>query len=84
MHGPFEPENGLRFNPAKLLIDPYAKALAGPVDWNAPVFGYPLGNSDADLALDEQDDAAPADRREEEEGDGEAEDALRETPGERQ
>src|SRR5271166_3669888 len=49
--GPFEPEKGLRFNPAKLLIDPYAKALAGKVDWKAPVFGYPLGNPDADLAL---------------------------------
>jgi isoamylase len=58
MHGPYEPEKGLRFNPAKLLIDPYAKALAGRVDWNAPVFGYELGNPDADLRLDEQDDTA--------------------------
>jgi glycogen operon protein len=58
VHGSYEPESGLRFNPAKLLIDPYAKALAGQVDWNAPVFGYPLGNPDADLALDNQDDAA--------------------------
>ena len=41
--GPYEPERGFRFNPAKLLIDPYAKALAGSVDWNAPVFGYELG-----------------------------------------
>src|SRR6202451_4225686 len=53
--GRFEPEKGLRFNPAKLLIDPYAKALAGKVDWKAPVFGYPLGNPAADLALDAQD-----------------------------
>jgi len=58
VHGPYEPEKGLRFNPAKLLIDPYAKALAGRVDWDAPVFGYPLGNGDADLKLDDRDDAA--------------------------
>lgn len=58
MHGPFEPEKGLRFNPSKLLIDPYAKALTGQVDWNAPVFGYELGNPDGDLKLDDRDDAA--------------------------
>src|SRR5579859_1844686 len=57
VHGPYEPEKGLRYNPAKLLIDPYAKALAGSVDWNAPVFGYQLGNDDADLKPDGQDDA---------------------------
>jgi isoamylase len=56
--GPYEPENGLRFNPAKLLIDPYAKALAGNVDWNAPVFGYEIGNPDEDLKRDDGDDAA--------------------------
>jgi len=58
IHGPHDPEKGLRFNPAKLLIDPYAKALAGRVDWNAPVFGYELGNPDTDLRMDEQDDAS--------------------------
>ena len=58
VHGPYEPENGLRYNPAKLLIDPYAKALTGKVDWNAPVFGYTLGNPDADLVIDSADDAA--------------------------
>jgi glycogen operon protein len=58
IHGPYEPECGLRFNPAKLLIDPYAKALAGRVDWDAPVFGYELGNPDADLKPDQQDDGA--------------------------
>jgi glycogen operon protein len=56
--GPFEPEKGLRFNPHKLLIDPYAKALAGQVDWNSPVFPYQFGGEDADLTVDEQDDAA--------------------------
>ena len=55
--GPFEPGAGHRFNPAKLLIDPYALALAGTVDWRAPVFGYPLGDPRADLAVDGRDDA---------------------------
>src|ERR1700733_12913684 len=40
--GPYDPANGHRFNSAKLLIDPYAKALVGDVDWKAPVFGYQL------------------------------------------
>ena len=55
--GPYEPEAGHRFNASKLLIDPYAKALTGNVDWNAPVFGYVLGNPDEDLKIDNQDDA---------------------------
>jgi isoamylase len=55
--GPYEPERGLRFNPAKLLIDPYAKALVGKVDWNAPVFAYALGNPEGDLVIDNTDDA---------------------------
>ncbi len=58
IHGPYDPERGFRFNPAKLLIDPYAKALAGSVDWNAPVFGYELGKPDEDLQPDVRDDAA--------------------------
>jgi isoamylase len=57
IHGAYEPEKGHRFNPAKLLIDPYAKALAGGVNWDAPVFGYELGNPDADLRPDQRDDA---------------------------
>jgi isoamylase len=58
IYGPYDPERGFRFNPSKLLIDPYAKALAGSVDWNAPVFGYELGKPDEDLQADERDDAA--------------------------
>ncbi len=54
IHGPYEPEQGLRFNPAKLLIDPYAKALAGDVDWKDPVFSYPVGEAD-DLVIDDRD-----------------------------
>lgn len=55
VHGPFEPESGRRFNPHKLLIDPYSRAIAGQVNWEAPVFPYKLGDPAADLSLDEQD-----------------------------
>ena len=58
VHGPYEPEKGLRFNPAKLSIDPYAKAITGQVDWSGAVFSYELGHSGGDLKLDQQDDAA--------------------------
>ena len=40
VHGPYEPEQGHRCNPSKLLVDPYARALCGEVDWKQPVFGY--------------------------------------------
>ncbi len=55
VRGPWEPEAGHRFNAAKLLIDPYARALSNAVDWRAPVFGYRLDKGD--LILDKQDDA---------------------------
>jgi glycogen operon protein len=55
VHGPFEPEQGLRFNASKLVIDPYARAIGGVVDWAAPVFGYKLGDPVADLSFDDQD-----------------------------
>jgi isoamylase len=57
MQGAYNPAAGDRFNPAKLLIDPYAKALAGRINWDAPVFGYKLGDPEEDLSKDEQDDA---------------------------
>ncbi len=57
-HGPHEPEAGLRFNPAKLLVDPYAQAISGEVDFDGPVFGYPRGAPEQDLALDDRDSAA--------------------------
>src|SRR5579864_3483440 len=57
VHGAYEPERGERFNPNKLLIDPYAKAIAGAVDWKAPVFGYKLGDPAEDLSCDDADDA---------------------------
>jgi isoamylase len=46
VHGPYDPARGLRCNPQKLLIDPYAKAVDGPVRWDEAVFGYPFGDPD--------------------------------------
>jgi isoamylase len=57
VRGPYNPEHGERFNPAKLLIDPYTHALAGQLNWDAPVFGYRLGDPKADLSCDPDDDA---------------------------
>ena len=58
VHGPYEPEAGHRFNPAKLLIDPYAKALSGTVHWSDAMFGYRVGDPAADLARDDRNNAA--------------------------
>jgi glycogen operon protein len=52
VHGRYAPREGLRFNPNKLLIDPYARALSGEVDWNSPVFAYRLGSRTEDLTRD--------------------------------
>ncbi len=57
VHGPYEPEAGHRFNPNKLLIDPYAKALLGKLRWDDALFGYTLGHEDADLSFDTRDSA---------------------------
>ena len=57
VHGPYEPEKGLRFNPNKLLIEPYAKALEGRLRWSDAHFGYRLGHSKADLSFDKRDSA---------------------------
>ncbi len=55
--GPYRPQEGLRFNVNKLLVDPYARCIVGDVDWKAPVWGYTPGGSDADLTFDARDDA---------------------------
>ena len=47
VHGPYEPEQGLRFNPNKLLLDPYAKATAGEIDWDQSLFAYNFGDEDS-------------------------------------
>jgi isoamylase len=57
VHGPYEPAAGQRFNPHKLLLDPYAKATSGRVQWNPAVFGYVLGHPDGDLSFDTRDSA---------------------------
>jgi glycogen operon protein len=58
-HGPYEPKKGLRFNPHKLLVDPYARALAGQVNHAAPLHAYKEkeGDKEADLVIDTADSA---------------------------
>jgi isoamylase len=58
VEGPWAPEEGHRFNPAKLLLDPYAKAISGKVRWDDTVFGYTVGHPAADLQRDDRDSAA--------------------------
>src|SRR5205807_5483673 len=58
VHGPYEPSRGLRCNPAKLLLDPYAKAIEGTVEWNGAIFPYVVGGSMLDLDA-ERTDSAP-------------------------
>jgi glycogen operon protein len=57
-HGPYRPEAGHRFNPNKLLIDPYARQLAGNLTWSDALFGYRTGSARGDLAFDRRDSAA--------------------------
>ncbi len=58
VHGPYEPRNGMRFNPNKLLLDPYAKQLIGQVTWSDALFGYRIGSTREDLIMDRRDSAA--------------------------
>jgi glycogen operon protein len=57
VHGPYDPENGHRFNSHKLLIDPYAKALAGRLVWSDAHFGYRPDSRRQDLSFDRRDNA---------------------------
>lgn len=57
VHGPYDPANGHRYNPNKLLIDPYAKAIAGTIDWDDSLFGYEVGHPEEDLSFSETDSA---------------------------
>ena len=58
VHGPWEPANGHRFNPAKLLLDPYARAIDGTITWGDSLFAYEVGGGeDADLKIDGHDSA---------------------------
>ncbi|WP_301116022.1 glycogen debranching protein GlgX [Pusillimonas sp. (ex Stolz et al. 2005)] len=57
-HGPYDPARGHRFNPQKLLLDPYAKQLSGALRWSDSLFGYRVGHSRMDLSQDRRDSAA--------------------------
>ncbi|HEU5134302.1 MAG TPA: glycogen debranching protein GlgX [Steroidobacteraceae bacterium] len=57
VHGPYAPEVGHRFNPHKLLADPYARAFVGSLEWNHACFGYTIGDADADLSFNALDSA---------------------------
>ncbi len=57
VHGPYEPANGHRFNPNKLLIDPYTRALFGDIRWHDSHFGYRVGAARGDLNPDRRDSA---------------------------
>ncbi|WP_274424055.1 glycogen debranching protein GlgX [Chelativorans sp. YIM 93263] len=56
-HGPYDPGRGHRFNPNKLLIDPYAKLLSGELRWHDACFGYRVGSTRQDLSMDRRDSA---------------------------
>ena len=56
VHGPYDPANGHRFNPHKLLLDPYAKQIVGQLSWNPALFGYQMETGN-DLTFDERDSA---------------------------
>src|SRR5438132_5165390 len=60
VHGPYEPDKGHRFNPRKVVLDPYAKAIARDLRWSDELFGYRIGDADADLSFDDRDNAALA------------------------
>ena len=58
VYGPYDPASGNRFNGAKLLLDPYAKAIAGKIDWDDSLFAYKLGDEQEDFSLCEKDSGA--------------------------
>jgi glycogen operon protein len=60
VHGPYEPAKGHRFNSNKVLLDPYTKAIGRDLKWDDALFGYKVGDKNADLSLDERDDAGVA------------------------
>ena len=57
VHGPYNPQQGLRFNPNKLLFDPYARAVGRPLKWDDSLFGYRMGDPSKDLSFDSRDSA---------------------------
>ncbi|MFZ5907049.1 MAG: glycogen debranching protein GlgX [Nitrospirota bacterium] len=57
LDGDYDPISGLRFNASKLLLDPYAKAIAGTIQWNDSLYGYTIGQEDGDLSKNDNDSA---------------------------
>jgi isoamylase len=57
VHGPYAPKKGHRFNPHKLLLDPYGKQVQGAIEWSDSHFGYVVGSKDEDLSFDTRDNA---------------------------
>ncbi len=57
VHGPYRPDEGHRFNPHKLLLDPYARNIVGALRWSDALFGYVVGHKRADLSFDRRDSA---------------------------
>jgi isoamylase len=55
--GPYAPADGHRFNPAKLLLDPYARAITGPIRWSDALFGYRIGAPEEDLTPSDENSA---------------------------
>jgi len=60
VHGSYTPEQGYRFNPNKIVLDPYARSIGRDVRWADELFGYHVGDPEADLCCDERDNAAYA------------------------
>jgi len=60
VHGPYDPKEGHRFNPHKVLLDPYTKRIGRMVRWDDTLFGYQIGHPDRDLSFDDRDNAASA------------------------
>jgi isoamylase len=58
VYGPYQPQQGHRFNPQKLLLDPYAKAIVGSLAWSDAHFGYRIGSQRADLSQDRRNNAS--------------------------
>ncbi|MBI4260311.1 MAG: glycogen debranching protein GlgX, partial [Actinobacteria bacterium] len=58
VYGPYAPREGHRFNPAKLLLDPYGKAVSRTIQWDDSLYGYQIGHPDEDLAPDHRDSGA--------------------------
>jgi len=60
VYGPYDPQSGHRFNPHKILVDPYTKSIARGVRWEEIMFGYPLDHPSKDLEMDQRDNATHA------------------------